>query len=162
MINLLDKIAICDGSCLSNPGRGGWCYIVIKDSKKIIKSGYAKESTNNIMELTALINCIKSENVDVIYSDSAYVVNGFNEWMHSWAKKQWCNSSKKEIKNIELWKELFSLYSTKLTVKWIKGHALLKHNDPLEPLYKIQHEADQFAKIAAEKQASYDAEVYGE
>ena len=112
-----DVIIYTDGACSGNPGPGGWGTILIyKDIKKEI-SGGKPDTTNNIMEMTAVIEGLKllKEPCNVkIYSDSAYVVNAFNEhWIEGWIKKNWQNSKKEPVKNKQLWLELLEL---------IKGH----------------------------------------
>jgi ribonuclease HI len=111
-----------------NPGPGGWGTILIyKDVKKEI-SGGAKDTTNNIMEITAVIEGLKSlkRPCDVdIYSDSAYVVNAFLEgWIYNWQKNNWKTSNKQPVKNKELWEELYNL-TKKHKVQFIKvkGHS---------------------------------------
>ena len=113
---------------LGNPGPGGWGAILIyKENKKEISGGEA-ETTNNIMEITAVIEGLKTLKykcqVD-IYSDSAYVVNAFNNgWIYNWLKNNWITSNKEPVKNKELWQELYSL-TKEHDVKFIKvkGHS---------------------------------------
>lgn len=125
----MEKVIIyTDGACSGNPGPGGWGTILMyKDSKKEI-SGAKKDTTNNVMELTAVIEGLKMLKYpcDVeIYSDSAYVVNAFNQkWIDSWIKNNWKTSGKETVKNKEIWQELYDL--TKVhNVKFIKvkGHS---------------------------------------
>ena len=125
----MEKVMIyTDGACSGNPGPGGWGTILMyKDSKKEI-SGAKKDTTNNVMELTAVIEGLKilKYPCDVeIYSDSAYVVNAFNQkWIDSWIKNNWKTSGKEPVKNKEIWQELYDL--TKVhNVKFIKvkGHS---------------------------------------
>ena len=125
----MEKVIIyTDGACSGNPGPGGWGTILMyKDSKKEI-SGAKKDTTNNVMELTAVIEGLKMLKYpcDVeIYSDSAYVVNAFNQkWIDSWIKNNWKTSGKDPVKNKEIWQELYDL--TKVhNVKFIKvkGHS---------------------------------------
>ncbi len=125
----MEKVIIyTDGACSGNPGPGGWGTILMyKDSKKEI-SGAKKDTTNNVMELTAVIEGLKilKYPCDVeIYSDSAYVVNAFNQkWIDSWIKNNWKTSGKEPVKNKEIWQELYDL--TKVhNVKFIKvkGHS---------------------------------------
>ena len=125
----MEKVIIyTDGACSGNPGPGGWGTILMyKDSKKEI-SGAKKDTTNNVMELTAVIEGLKMLKYpcDVeIYSDSAYVVNAFNQkWIDSWIKNNWKTSGKEPVKNKEIWQELYNL--TKVhNVKFIKvkGHS---------------------------------------
>ena len=111
-----------------NPGPGGWGAILIyKDVKKEI-SGGAKETTNNIMEITAVIEglkCLKRPCEVDIYSDSAYVVNAFLEgWINSWQMNNWRTSNKQPVKNRELWEELYNLTKEhKVQFIKVKGHS---------------------------------------
>ena len=124
-----EKVIIyTDGACSGNPGPGGWGAILMyKGAKKEI-SGGMKETTNNIMEVTAVIEalkCLKVESDVQIYSDSAYTVNAFNQgWIYNWMKKGWKTASGEPVKNKELWQELYSL-TKKHKVEFIKvkGHA---------------------------------------
>ena len=123
-----DVIIYTDGACSGNPGPGGWGTILIyKDIKKEI-SGGAKNTTNNIMEMTAVIEGLKllKEPCNVkIYSDSAYVVNAFNEkWIDGWIKENWQNSKKEPVKNKELWLELIDLIKIhNIEFIKVKGHS---------------------------------------
>ena len=133
-----------DGSCIGNPGSGGWAAIILNGDKQDIISGRKKNTTNNQMELMAAIEALKKipigEEVQ-IYTDSKYVKMGITEWIEKWLQNNWKTSSKKKVKNLELWKELSSI-SKKHKIKWlwIKGHA----GDP------INEEVDVLAKKAAE------------
>ncbi len=136
----MDNVTIyTDGACSGNPGPGGWgAVLMYKDKKKEI-SGAQKNTTNNIMELTAVIEALKLLKypckVD-LYSDSAYVVNGFEKgWIYNWVKNNWKTSDKKPVKNKELWEELYKL--TKIhEVKFIKvkGHADNEFNNRCDQL----------------------------
>ena len=116
-----------DGSCLGNPGFGGWAAIIFLNDKKIKIKGKKRNTTNNQMELMAPIKALKKipvgEKVQ-IYTDSKYVKMGITEWIESWKKNNWKTSSKKKVKNKDLWKELDHL-SEKYQIKWlwIKGHS---------------------------------------
>lgn len=117
-----------DGACSGNPGPGGWGAILMFQGKQKEISGGAKNTTNNIMEMTAVIEALKmlkEECIVKIYSDSAYVVNAFNEnWIEGWIAKGWQNSKKEPIKNKELWQELISLTNKhKVTFIKVKGHS---------------------------------------
>lgn len=123
-----DIIIYTDGACSGNPGPGGWGTILIyKDLKKEI-SGGNPSTTNNIMEITAVIEGLKllKEPCNVkVYSDSAYVVNAFaNNWIEGWIKSNWINSKREPVKNKELWLELIDL-TKKHNVEFIKvkGHS---------------------------------------
>jgi len=117
-----------DGSSLGNPGPGGWCAILrYKNHEKIIQGG-EKATTNNKMELTAVLEALKilKEPCEIdLYSDSTYVLKGINEWLENWVKKNFRN-----VKNKELWKELYALKSKHLIhIHWIKGHSGHKENE---------------------------------
>ena len=135
-----DKVIIyTDGACSGNPGPGGWGAILMyKDAKKEI-SGGMKETTNNIMEVTAVVEalkCLKVESDVQIYSDSAYTVNAFNQgWIYNWIKKGWKTASGEEVKNKELWQELYNL-TNKHKVEFIKvkGHADNEYNNRCDEL----------------------------
>ena len=139
IINMEKVVIYTDGACSGNPGPGGWAAVLMyKDNKKEI-SGGQKDTTNNVMELTAVIEALKLLKrpckVD-LYSDSAYVVNAFlQNWILGWIKNGWKNSSKEEVKNKELWQELFSL--TKIhdvTFHKVKGHADNEYNNRCDEL----------------------------
>lgn len=134
-----EVIIYTDGACSGNPGPGGWGTILMyKDTKKEI-SGGNPDTTNNIMEITAVIEGLKllKEPCEVqIYSDSAYVVNAFNQhWIENWIKKNWQNSKKEPVKNKELWLELYALVKQH-EVKFIKvkGHSDNEFNNRCDEL----------------------------
>lgn len=127
-----------DGGC-SHSGFGGWaCVIVNEASENYIRlSGGKAETTNNVMELTALLEGLKnliSHNVTqevTIYSDSEYVKNTYTKWMHNWAKNNWKKTDGGEVSNLEIIKELYELYP-KIKIKdyiWVKGHDGNKYNE---------------------------------
>ena len=124
-----EKVIIyTDGACSGNPGPGGWGAILMyKGTKKEI-SGAMKNTTNNIMEITAVLEalkCLKVESDVQVYSDSAYVVNAFKQgWIYNWIKKGWKTAGGESVKNKELWQELYAL-TKKHTVEFIKvkGHS---------------------------------------
>lgn len=125
----MEKVIIyTDGACSGNPGPGGWGAILMyKDTKKEI-SGGKKDTTNNIMELTAALEALKLLKFPCeveLYSDSAYLVNGFNQgWIYGWQKNSWKNSSKEPVKNKEIWEDIYKM-TQKHKVKFIKvkGHS---------------------------------------
>ena len=124
-----EKVIIyTDGACSGNPGPGGWGAILMYKSAKKEISGGMKNTTNNIMEITAVIEalkCLKVESDVQVYSDSAYTVNAFKQgWIYNWMKNGWKTANKKPVKNKELWQELYDL-TKKHKVEFIKvkGHA---------------------------------------
>ena len=127
-----------DGSCIGNPGVGGWGAIIIMDGKKIKIKGNKKNTTNNQMELIAPIKALKkipNNSVVQIFTDSKYVKMGITEWIHKWKKNDWKTSSKKKVKNIELWTLLDEL-SNNFDIKWnwVKGHSTNKLNNEVDLL----------------------------
>tara|TARA_A100000164_G_C21881337_1_gene760457 strand:- start:852 stop:1277 length:426 start_codon:yes stop_codon:yes gene_type:complete len=129
-----------DGSCLKNPGNGGWAAI-INDNGKILKiKGSAKNTTNNKMELMAPINALKKINKTKkveIYTDSKYVKLGITEWIHKWKKNNWQTSKREDVKNKELWIELHELTkSFEVSWIWIKAHAGNTYNEEVDALAK--------------------------
>ena len=132
-----------DGSCLSNPGNGGWAVIININGEIKKISGNEKNTTNNRMELMAPINALKyinSKDPIEIFTDSKYVKNGITEWINTWVLNNWKTSKKENVKNKDLWLELHRLNQS-LNVKWnwVKAHA----GDPLN------EEVDMLAKKAA-------------
>ena len=116
-----------DGACKGNPGLGGW-GVLIKNSKILNElKGVQQQTTNNRMELIAVIKGLKSiqENADIeITTDSMYVKNGINQWINNWKRNGWKTAAKKPVKNKDLWQELDELvqnYSIKWI--WVKGHS---------------------------------------
>ena len=136
----MDKVIIyTDGACSGNPGPGGWGAILMyKDNKKEI-SGGKKNTTNNEMELTAVIEGLKLLKYPCeveVYSDSAYVVNAFlQKWIDNWIKNNWKTSNKEPVKNQELWKELYELTKThKVKFIKVKGHSDNEFNNRCDEL----------------------------
>ena len=124
-----EKVIIyTDGACSGNPGPGGWGAILMYRGAKKEISGGMKNTTNNIMEITAVVEalkCIKVESDVQVYSDSAYTVNAFKQgWIYNWMKNGWKTANKEPVKNKELWQELYAL-TKKHKVEFIKvkGHA---------------------------------------
>ena len=125
-----------DGSCLGNPGNGGWAAIIINDEKKIKIKGSKKNTTNNQMELFAPIKALKkiSKGSKVqIFTDSKYVKSGITEWIHNWKKNGWKTADKQPVKNKELWKEL-DLLNNEFEIKWswVKAHSMDKLNNEVD------------------------------
>ncbi len=125
-----------DGSCLGNPGNGGWAAIIIEDEKKTLIKGSKKDTTNNQMELLAPIKALKKipkgSNVQ-IFTDSKYVKSGITEWIHNWKKNGWKTAKKQPVKNKDLWTEL-DLMTSEFEIKWswVKGHSTDKLNNEVD------------------------------
>jgi ribonuclease HI len=129
-----------DGSCLTNPGNGGWAAIINKGGEIEKISGNEKNTTNNRMELLAPINALKKINSNVkieIYTDSKYVKLGITEWINKWVTNNWQTSKKEDVKNKDLWLELYSLNkSLDINWNWVKAHAGNTLNEEVDLLAK--------------------------
>ena len=116
-----------DGACKGNPGVGGWGSYIIEGNSEKDLYGFNLNTTNNKMELTAVIESLKTlkSNSEVtIFTDSQYVKNGINQWIINWKKNGWKTATKKPVKNKELWKELDGLVQQHVVNwKWVKGHS---------------------------------------
>jgi ribonuclease HI len=127
-----------DGACSGNPGKGGWGAILLYQDKEKTISGFDPETTNNRMELIAVIEALKiiKKNIKIeIYTDSNYVKDGITKWIFSWKKNGWKNSKKQVVKNADLWQEL-DLLVQKYNVEffWVKGHNGDKYNEIADEL----------------------------
>lgn len=129
-------IIYTDGACKGNPGVGGWGAILMYGDAKKELNGYAAETTNNRMELTAIIESLKALkracNITV-YTDSKYVQQGITEWIDGWIKKKW-----KNVKNPDLWQELHALIQPH-TIEWcwVKGHSGDTYNERADELANL-------------------------
>ncbi|HIU65774.1 MAG TPA: ribonuclease HI [Candidatus Enterousia avicola] len=134
-----------DGSCLGNPGPGGWAFIATNGKDVAERNGGEANTTNNRMELTAVIKALsaaKKHDEIEIHTDSQYVKNGMEKWVRQWKNNNWKNAEKKPVKNKELWQQLDELAQQK-SIKWVwvKGHAGQEMNE----------RCDELARNAAEK-----------
>jgi ribonuclease HI len=122
-----------DGSCIGNPGPGGWGVVFVFHNKRSSISGFEKETTNNRMELIAAIKAIEAipNTVHIsIYTDSSYVKNGITSWIKKWQINGWKSSSGSPIKNQDLWMRLSQLIAgRKIEWDWVKGHADCMNNN---------------------------------
>lgn len=136
----MKKVTIyTDGSCSGNPGAGGWGAVLIYNGKEKRISGGENPTTNNRMELTAPISALSAlkEPCEVeLYSDSAYLVNAFNNgWLNSWQINGWRTSDKKEVKNADLWQKLLELCKIhKVEFIKVKGHSDNEYNNICDKL----------------------------
>ena len=139
-----------DGGCTGNPGPGGWACVLLKDGEEHHFSGGDVSTTNNRMEMTAVITALKEiinmgwDKKADIYTDSQYVKNGLTQWIHGWIRNGWKTAAKKPVKNKELWiemKELCDEFS--LEWHWVKGHSGDKYNELCDQL--VESERMKFA-----------------
>ncbi|TNG95740.1 ribonuclease HI [Pasteurellaceae bacterium USgator11] len=134
-----------DGSCLGNPGPGGIGVLLrYKQHEKTISQGY-RLTTNNRMELLAVIVALESltESCKVrLYSDSQYMKNGINQWIHNWKRNNWLTSNKKTVKNQDLWQRLDqAIQRHQIHWQWVKGHAGHVENEQVDQLARQGAEA---------------------
>lgn len=127
-----------DGACSGNPGQGGWGAVLIYGNSEKKISGYSELTTNNKMELQAVIEALKilkrTCNID-LYTDSVYVKDGITKWIQNWKKNNWRTSKKEDVKNKELWIELDRLSSQhNIEWHWVKGHADNNLNNVVDEL----------------------------
>ena len=135
-----------DGSCLGNPGPGGWAFIATNGKDVAERSGGESTTTNNRMELTAVIKALsaakKHDEVE-IHTDSQYVKNGMEKWVRQWKNNNWRNAEKKPVKNKELWQQLDELsQQKKIKWIWVKGHAGQEMNERCDEL--ARHSAENY------------------
>ena len=138
-----------DGACSGNPGPGGWAWAVVDGPRR---SGGASDTTNQRMELTAVLDALRAlDGPVVVHSDSTYVVNCFNDkWYEGWLKKNWRNSQRKPVANRDLWEPLVEIFQdreSELTFVWVKGHSGDVMNDLVDQMAvaevdKFRSEAD--------------------
>lgn len=155
----MKKITIfTDGSCLKNPGAGGWAWVKLEDGKITKDSGGESNTTNNIMELSACINALSSLNeayeID-LYSDSQYVVKGINEWLSGWVKTNF-----KGKKNVQLWKKYLEVSKLhKINAIWVKAHNGDTYNEMCDELARakaLEYENDIKTPIVEKKCSKYE------
>ena len=127
-----------DGSCIGNPGPGGWAVIILDNRNEKIISGKKNNTTNNQMELLAPIKALSNFNKKksfIIFTDSIYVKEGITKWIGNWKKNNWKTSKKKPVKNQKLWKKLDELVKFHdVKWEWIKGHSTNIYNNLVDEL----------------------------
>ena len=129
-----EVVIYTDGACSGNPGVGGYCAILMYNGHERVVSGSENQTTNNRMELKAVIEglkCLKEKCSVKVYSDSQYITDAFNKgWLNEWVKKGWKTADKKPVKNLDLWQDLMALLENHLVefIK-VKGHSDNEYNN---------------------------------
>tara|TARA_B100000941_G_scaffold276513_1_gene239237 strand:- start:431 stop:862 length:432 start_codon:yes stop_codon:yes gene_type:complete len=130
-----------DGACRGNPGPGGWGALILKDNEEIKLNGGQNVTTNNQMELTAVIKALNffSESTEIeIFTDSKYVMDGITDYIKKWKVNGWKTASKKPVKNSDLWKQLDELSAQhSISWNWVKGHSGHRENDIADELANL-------------------------
>lgn len=140
----MQKVTIyTDGACSGNPGPGGWAAVLISGEYRKEISGGSKQTTNNIMELTAILEALRALKTECeveLYSDSAYSVNAFNQgWIYNWIKKGWKTADGSEVKNKEIWQEIYDLTKKhNVTFYKVKGHSDVELNNRCDELARAE------------------------
>ena len=137
-----------DGACSGNPGDGGYCAILMYNGAKKIVSGYESETTNNRMEIKAVIEglkCLKFACKVNVYSDSQYVVDAFNcGWFESWRANGWKTADKKPVKNLDLWLDLYNEYQKhEVVFIKVKGHSDNEFNNECDKIAVAEYKKHQ-------------------
>ena len=135
----MDEVIIyTDGACSGNPGPGGWGALLLSGTHEKEMSGGEPSTTNNRMELMAVIealNALKKPVRAVVYTDSQYVQKGISEWIHGWKRKGWKTAGGDPVKNVDLWKALDADAGVhQVEWKWVKGHAGHPENERVDRL----------------------------
>lgn len=127
-----------DGACSGNPGPGGWGALLRVDGKERELSGYAPATTNNRMELLAVIEALRVLKRPVtarVHTDSQYVQKGISEWIHGWKRRGWQTADRKPVKNVDLWQALdAATQGHKIEWLWVRGHAGHVENERVDAL----------------------------
>jgi ribonuclease HI len=134
-----------DGGCSGNPGPGGWAFVLRRGSAETARSGGEANTTNNRMELTAVISALREAEAQApgasieLKTDSQYVKNGITSWIKNWKKNGWRTADRKPVKNQELWEALDEVTSrTKPTFTWVEGHAGVELNERCDAMVQVE------------------------
>ena len=131
-------VMFADGACKGNPGPGGWGVLLQSGGREKELFGGEAQTTNNRMELTAVIEGLRSlegGSTVRVYTDSQYVQKGISEWIHSWKRRGWLTADKKPVKNVDLWKKLEeTARAHEVEWHWVKGHAGHPENERADAL----------------------------
>ena len=135
-----------DGACRGNPGPGGWGVVLRYQGNLKTLNGFDPETTNNRMELTAVIEGLRAltRSCDIeLHTDSKYVMQGVNEWLSNWKRNGWKTAAKKPVKNIDLWQQLDEEVTRhQIDWNWVKGHSGIEDNEFADQLANAAIDAE--------------------
>jgi ribonuclease HI len=137
-------IAYTDGACSGNPGPGGWAAVIVDDGNREEISGGEPETTNNRMELTAVIEALRRVPPDApvkVVTDSQYVLKGITSWLAGWQKRGWRTATGGPVLNRDLWEALATLVGARVTWEWVRGHSGHRENTRVDQLARMHAQA---------------------
>ena len=126
--------AFTDGACKGNPGPGGWGVLLRSGNQSRELFGGEGATTNNRMELTAIVHAMQVPGVTKIITDSDYCFKGCTKWIKGWVRKGWKTASGADVKNDGLWKKILELDPDRIKFEWVKAHDLNEHNNYVDQL----------------------------
>lgn len=134
-------VVYTDGACSGNPGPGGWGAVLLYRGHRKELSGGDKETTNNRMEMMAVIAALEELSRDcevLVHTDSTYVMKGMTEWLPQWKRRNWKTAAKKPVKNVDLWQRLEKAVAEhRVSWKWVKGHSGVIENERADELARL-------------------------
>ncbi len=130
-----------DGACSGNPGPGGWGSVLLYNGHRRELSGGERQTTNNRMELMAVIQALETLNRPcdvVLHTDSVYVMKGMTEWLAQWKRRNWRTADRKPVKNVELWQRLEeAIHRHRVDWRWVRGHSGVPENERADELARL-------------------------
>jgi ribonuclease HI len=130
-----------DGACSGNPGPGGWGSVLLYNSHRRELSGGEAQTTNNRMELMAVIQALESLKRPcevIVHTDSTYVMKGMTEWLPQWKQRDWRTADRKPVKNVELWQRLeLAIHRHEVHWRWVRGHSGVPGNERADELARL-------------------------
>src|SRR5262249_21331009 len=156
----IDAVAYTDGACIGNPGPGGWAAILVSGAGRQEIAGGAARTTNNRMELTAVIEALRRLPADSrvqVVTDSEYVLKGITQWLPGWRRRGWRTSTGQPVVNQDLWETLDALVSDRVSWEWVRGHAGHPENERADALARAYARRQQVGGVPLKAPASKPA-----